>query len=79
MDNYSRSVLTVIAIALLAITFRIYSPIATVPVYGDLEKVSVINDPELKDKAIRKLFNEIPLVRIQGGNVEVTGEVSIDR
>jgi hypothetical protein len=83
MNWYGKGVLTVIAGALLVISFRLvvdaalqkpYPVSNNAPTIGDLHRLGEIGDPNERARVRRKLFDRIPLVRVQGGtlNVEVT-------
>jgi hypothetical protein len=89
MDNYTKFILSVIAICLIAITIKLWEPVTPAyggfmdrgPTHGDL-----LNPKKLKGDAWRKervrLIKNIPLVKIYGttdvdvGNtVDVSGSV----
>lgn len=83
MDNASKVILSVIALALCVIAFKLWLPSGTVvgaPTYGDFNALRDIHDPQLRKEARLRLMNSIPLVRVQGGQIDadVTGNVSID-
>ncbi len=82
MNWYAKGVLTVIAGALLVISFRLvldaalekpYPVSNNAPTVGDLRRLGEIDDPNERARVRRELFDRIPLVRVQGGtlNVEV--------
>ena len=69
MDNYSKVILTIIAVALCAIAFKIFSN--NNPTFGDYIALREIKDYEQRKEARLKLIKSLPLVRVQGGNVDV--------
>ncbi len=80
MNWYTKGVLTVIAAALLVISFRLVMdaamqksyPVSSIaPTAGDLRRLGEIDDPNERARVRRELFDRIPLVRVQGGTLEV--------
>ncbi len=80
MNWYAKGVLTVIAGALLFISFRLAVDAAqqrpnqvsnSAPTIGDLRRLGEIGDPNERARERRELFDSIPLVRVQGGSLEV--------
>lgn len=80
MNWYAKGVLTVIAGALLVISFRLvvdaalqkpYPVSNSAPTIGDLRRLGEIDDPNERARVRRELFDNIPLVRVQGGSLEV--------
>ncbi len=83
MDNTTKAILTVIAAALCAIAFRLNFPggsFVGVPTFGDFIALRDIKDPEQRKEAHLRLVKSLPLVRVQGGQIDadVSGNVSID-
>ena len=82
MDAISKGILSVIAVALCAIAFKLYSPNAVsfvgAPTRGDFQALKDITDPEQRREAHLRLVKSIPLVRVEGGQIDVSGSVSID-
>ena len=83
MDKISKAILTVIAVALCAIAFKLYFPSSSfsgTPTLGDFIALREIKDPKQRKEKHLNLMKSLPLVRIQGGNIdaEVSGSVSID-
>jgi hypothetical protein len=76
MDLYTKSILTIIAIAVSAIAIKLFmlQMPPPPPTFGDFAALRFKGQT-----AAAEFFNRIPLVRIQGGNVDVSGNVSIDR
>ena len=80
MNWYAKGVLTVIAGALLFISFRLAVDSAVqrpnqvsnnAPTIGDLRRLGEIDDSNERARVRRELFDSIPLVRVQGGSLEV--------
>lgn len=83
MDNLSKAIFTVIAVALCAIALRLYFPggsLVGAPTYGDFLTLRDIKDPAQRKEKHMDLMKNIPLVRVQGGQIDadVSGYVSID-
>jgi len=83
MDKISKVIFAVIAVALCAIAFRLYFPVGSfygAPTVGDFAELSKIKDLEQQEKKRLNLMKSIPLVRVQGGqiNADVSGNVSVD-
>lgn len=78
MDSYSKNVLTIIAVLLAAIAVKLY--LFQPPTYGDFIALRDVEDAEVRKQKHVALIKALPLVRIQGGQVdaEVSGSVSID-
>lgn len=79
MDNTIKAILAVIAIALCAITLKLY--VSAPPTLGDFLALNDIKDAEKRQKQQLKLIASLPLVRVQGGTIDanIQGSVSIDR
>ena len=74
MDNYSKAILTIIAVALCVIAFKLFSPgssFLNTPTFGDFIALREIKDQEQRKEARLKLRKSLPLVRVQGGHVDV--------
>lgn len=76
MDRYTKVVLTIIAICLLAISFKMLEPkpvhsgiFSAGPTYGDLLDMRELKGDE-KQKERMRIIRSIPMVRIYG-NVDV--------
>ena len=83
MDNISKAILTVIAVALCAIAFKLYFPVSQfsgTPTFGDFIALREIQDPQQRKAKHLDLMKSLPLVRVQGGQIDadVSGNVSID-
>ena len=85
--------LAVIAVSLLAIVAKLYCPVAQSvgprlygPVRGDLVALRQVEDKELRAEERKRIYEEMPIVWVSGGSIdvdggyiEVTGSVQIDR
>jgi hypothetical protein len=83
MDTYSKVVLTIIALALCAITLKLFNPLFAsngLPTRGDFLALRSIPDGHQRKEAFRKLVSSLPVVWIQGGQIDadVSGSVSVD-
>ncbi len=83
MDNISKGIFAIIAVALCAIAFKLYSPgwsFVGAPTFGDFMALRDIKDPEQRKEKHMRFMKSIPLVRVQGGKIDadVSGNVSID-
>ncbi len=83
MDNISKAILTVIAVALCAITLKLYNPgglFGGAPTWGDFIALKDITDQEQRQEAHLKFRKSLPLVRVHSGQIDadVSGSVSID-
>ncbi len=81
-DKYTKIVFTIIAIALCVIAVQLLrgSSFSNGPTWGDFIALRNIQDPEERKAAHLRLVKGLPLVRVQGGQIdaEVSGEVRID-
>lgn len=77
-DFYTRAVLTVIAIALIAIAYQLI--FQTTPTRGDFFNLRKIENQEVRSEKLRDLRMRIPLVWVEGGEIDaaVTGSVDIN-
>ncbi len=74
MDNYSKAILTIIAVALCAIALKLFSPgssLLNTPTFGDFIALREIKDQEQRKESRLKLIKSLPLVRVHGGHVDV--------
>jgi hypothetical protein len=83
MDTYTKVVLTVIAIALCAIAIKLFNPrlgSSCSPTFGDFMALREIKDPNQRKETRLRLIKSLPLVRVEGGQVDadVSGSVTID-
>ncbi len=79
MDLYTKAVLTVIAGALVVIGLRLGEPppvqaglLDGAPTVGDFRRLRDLKDRNEKQRARQALFDRIPMVRVQGGYVDVS-------
>jgi hypothetical protein len=79
MDKISKAILAAIALALCIIAFKLPNP-GGAPTFGDFIALRDIKDPEQRKEAQLRLMTNLPLVRVQGGQIDadVSGNVSID-
>lgn len=74
MDNYSKAILTIIAVVLCAIAFKLYtldSSILNTPTFGDFIALREVKDEAQRKEVRLKLIKSLPLVRVHGGHVGV--------
>lgn len=76
---YSDFILTVIAIALCAIAFKLFS-VPRLTTMGDIRALRNIEGADERKAARVELLNNIPLIHIEGGRVDadVSGSVSVE-
>ncbi|GEM_PF-6002922 len=69
MDQFTRAVLVVIALALVSIAVKMWMPgYATL---GDFQALAQIADPQAKEAARAAIASRLVMVRMQGGTVAV--------
>ena len=83
MDNIDKAILTFIAVVLCVIAFKLYFPgssFSGTPTLGDFIALKEIKDSEQQKEKRLKLMKSIPIVRVQGGQIDanVSGSVSFD-
>ncbi|CAN5565878.1 hypothetical protein BH10PLA2_BH10PLA2_36150 [soil metagenome] len=79
MDTYTKSVLTVMAVALSLIAIRpIFEPSRS-PTIGDLISLREIKDADKRQYLAMEMRKRIPLAHIQSGQVDVSGSVEIEK
>ena len=76
MDKYSKFIFTVIAISLVIIAAKVIEPqeaqagaFSSSPTVGDLMDLREIQDPAKLSEARNRIIRNIPLVRVQGGQI----------
>ena len=84
MDRYTKAILTIIAIATVLITVKLYirsEPAPNPPNRGELFAIRRIKDPQQRTAAFTNLLARLPLVWVHGGDIDaaVSGTVGIDR
>lgn len=84
-ELYTKAVLTLIAAALCAITAKLYLPAANrigphigSPTRYDLFMLKDMKDGDQRNSSLKQIKLDVPLNWIDGGNVDVSGSVSID-
>lgn len=79
MDQFTKGVLVVIAVALCAIAVRLWAP--PYATFGEFAALQGIADTEARKAATARAVARVPVIRIQGGaiNADVSGSVSIER
>jgi hypothetical protein len=86
MDKYTKFLLTVITVSVSLIAVKMYFPYIN---QGDLNPGPVtfldfyyankIKDIEAKKTKFMSLAKRLPLVRVQGGEIQVSGSVDVDK
>jgi hypothetical protein len=78
MDRYTKTVLTIIALALVTLNLQLLHPAPVqaglfdgAPTVGDSRRVREIEDKEARSKARSALIARIPMVYVWGGSVSV--------
>lgn len=69
-DNITKAILAVIAVALCVIAFKLCFPAKTSPVFGDFQALKDIQDDNQRNEHRKKLMQDLPIIRIQGGSVD---------
>lgn len=83
MDNLSKGLLLVVAVAVSAIALKLYAGSIEAkcgPTYGDFMSLGEAKDGAAREEAVLNLYKSLPMIRVQGGDIDadVTGSVSID-
>ena len=84
MDTYSKAVLTVIAAGVWAIAIKLFVPdiggsITGAPTFGQFMDLQDVQDKIKRDETRGRLLRSVPVVRVHGGFVEVSGSVNVDK
>lgn len=88
MDKYTKSLLTVIAVSVSLIAVKMYFPYITqgdlslgVPTFGEYNALRQVVDADTKKERFMRLTKRLPIVRVQGGQIDadVSGSVEIER
>lgn len=74
MDNYSKAVLTIIAVSLAIIAAKTLEQKSAGPTIGDAMALREIHDPAKLAEARAKLVKSIPLVQVHGGQISADVE-----
>lgn len=78
MDRFIKAILSIIALALVAISVRLWMPGAAT--LGELERADKISNLEARQRALERWVDRVPVVRMQehqNMKVEVMGTVDI--
>ncbi len=84
MDTYSKVIFAVIALSLSIIAAKLEGPrdahaaMLGGPTFGDLMDLSKIKDSSERSKEHLRIIRSIPLVRVQGGDIDVSGSVDVN-
>lgn len=76
IDNYTKAVLTVIAITLSLITIKLFEPkpaqaaMLGGPTFGDFLDLRKVEDVEKRKVAYANFMRSLPMVRVQGGSID---------
>ena len=84
MDTYTKTILTIIAVAASLIALKLHAPNSKDPraaTLGDFIALRNIEDAQQRRAALANLQARIPVLWIQGGNIDaaVSGNVLTDR
>jgi len=80
MDNFSKAALSIIAVTLIFIATQAYQISASLsqpPTVGDYLALRDIKDATVKKEALKELINHLPLIRVKGGSIYVSGDVDV--
>jgi len=79
MDLFSKAALTVIAATLIFISAQAYQIKESLkihsPTVAEVQALKEIKDTTKQKEARTNLYGRVPLVRVQGGFVNISGEV----
>lgn len=76
---YKNAVLTAIAVLLALVLVELRKPQQQFPTRGDLAALRSITDAAQRQEMRSKLVADMPLVWVEGGNVEISGgNVTVD-
>lgn len=88
MDKQAKLLLTVIAVSVTLIAVKMYFPYITQgdlslgpPTFGEYNALRQVADTDTKKERFMRLANRLPMVRVQGGQIDadVSGSVEIER
>jgi hypothetical protein len=84
VDTYSKAVLTLIAAGVWAIAIKLFVPdiggsITGAPTFGQFIDLQNVQDKIKREEMRKRLFRSVPVVRVHGGFVEVSGSVNADK
>jgi hypothetical protein len=83
MDTYSKAVLTVIAVGVLAIAIKLFVPnmggsITGAPTFGQFMDLQDVQDKTKRDETRKRLLRSVSVVRVHGGLIDVSGSGNAD-
>jgi hypothetical protein len=84
VDTYSKAVLTVIAAGVWAIAIKLFVPdiggsITGAPMFGQFMDLQDVQDKIKREETRKRLLRNVPVVRVHGGFVDVSGSVNADK
>ena len=84
MDIYSKAVLTLIAAGVWAIAIKLFVPdiggsITGAPTFGQFMDLQDVQDKTKREDARKRLLRSVPVVRVHGGFIDVSGNVNTDK
>ena len=74
MDNYTKGVLTAIAVGVWVIALQLMTTHRPPPTVGDLRALRDMADASQRQEARSRILRSLPLVHVQGGSLDVTIE-----
>jgi hypothetical protein len=85
MDTYSKAVLTLIAAGVWAIAIKLFIPdiggsITGAPTFGQfIDLQEEVQDKTKREETRKRLLRNVPVVRVHGGFVDISGSVNADK
>jgi hypothetical protein len=84
VDTYNKAVLTLIAAGVWAIAIKLFVPdiggsITGAPTFGQFIELQDVQDKTKREETRKRLLRNVPVVRVHGGFVDVSGSVNADR
>ena len=84
MDTYSKAVLTLIAAGVWAIAIKLFVPdiggsITGAPAFGQFMDLQDVQDKTEREETRKRLLRNVPVVRVHGGFIDVSGSVNADK
>jgi hypothetical protein len=81
VDTYSKAVLTVIAVGVWAIAIKLFVPdiggsTTGAPMFGQFMNLQDIQDQTKREETRKRLLRSVPVVRVHGGFIDVSGSVN---
>ena len=83
MDTYSKAVLTLIAAGVWAIAIKLFVPdmggsITGAPTFGQFMDLQDVQDKTNREEMRKRLLRSVPVVRVHGGFIDVSGSGNAD-